>query len=124
MKTLTAIIAAIQIVGASVAIAASAPKSPALPVNEELLVEAIEVEAAYYSFETDYEVCGGEVTNLSLTDEQSPTPTDSNHYVTYQFNLSLAQNYCEFVSTTFCSADLAVSTDGTVTLTRWDCDQE
>lgn len=90
---------------------------PDLPINEMTLLESVQSEAAYYSFETDSGSCGGQISDLSLVEFKQTKKS----YVTLSFKMTRSQNYCATEDQASCKSSFVIKPDGTHEMTKWSC---
>lgn len=98
--------------------------NPAIPTTSEKVLELINVEAQYSSFETDDRVCGGEVSQPQLADYTSYETEDGNevHQISVAFQLSVDVNYCSSEKIVSCVAQIDVFSLNGLVLKSWTCE--
>ena len=99
-----------------------------IPTEMSNVIEVLQSEAGYYSFDTDEGQCGGEIAQPVLLDHHVGQGQDGKtlNEVTVGFELSKAKNYCESVVHTNCQARVQIEANNNaadeITLESWNCE--
>lgn len=98
--------------------------NPNIPASSKSVLELVEAEAAYFSFETDQDICGGEISQPILLNYKSFTTEDGNeiHEFIIRTHVTKSENYCQSETVLTCMAPIQVLSSKGILMGDWTCE--
>ncbi len=96
----------------------------AIPTTKENVIDVIQTEAGYFSFDTDEATCGGDVLHPTLVDHEVARTEDGNdvHNIVVKFKLTKARQYCATIEEVTCYAPIQVLSADGISMSDWTCE--
>jgi hypothetical protein len=94
-----------------------------VPVSPEQIMEQIQTDAGYLSYETDDRTCGGQVQETRLVEHNKARNADGVivHQLLIQFTVTKALRYCASEALLTCEAPFELTSAEDVVMGHWDC---